>query len=275
MSTGVLSGGPDAPNSGPFVSRLHWACLAAALQLSVSTLAGSAVVQVRPDARALERGPIAKRLRVLVDVLEVPPQERTPELWAALKQEALEMLPYRRKPVADEDTRELISAYTAGLVQALAQSSDPSVIPVLIQYSTASMHATNRLATFGERALPLLLRAAMGTENDLNQKGGAASALAEMLRRPASDLIAPLSGDSRRHIATFAEQLLVQGSPLKSDEIVNLADVALATGRPDLRQEVERLATDAQAWKQHGVTTPFSIDLGQRVIQSILKKSVP
>jgi hypothetical protein len=47
----------------------------------------------------------------------------------------------------------------------------------------------------------------------------------------------------------------------------------LATGRADLRQEVERLAYDRQALIRRGVVTPSTIDLIQGIIQIQLKKT--
>lgn len=224
----------------------------------------------------MERGSVEQRLAALVEILDVPPDQRDPAVWSAIQREATRVLAYRRRPRPpreSDEQRGLNSTYSAGLVRALGESRDPIVIPLLIEYSGASKYAIDGVARFGDLAVPAMLRTAKGNKNDLNQKGGVASALAALLRGPVSGAIAPLSDTSHREITAFAEELLAADAQRESDEIVNLASVALATGRPDLRVEVERLATDRAAWMRHGVVSSFSIELGQRVLQAQLKKT--
>lgn len=98
------------------------------------------------------------------------------------------------------------------------------------------------------------------------------NALIKILRQPDSDTSAPLTEANCRQIVTLAEGVLNRKARLQSDEIGNLADLALATGRSDLRAEVVRLATDPGARKQHGVVQSFSIEFGQRILKAELKQ---
>ena len=223
-------------------------------------------------AADLERGSTEKRLTVLAEIIAIDPQARTPSLLAGVHREAIRVLgEYKKSHVPGDDQGDILGAYSAGLVRALAESNNPAFIPTLIQYNGMVSYATSALARFGEAAVSPLLRVASGPRGDLSQRGGAASALVQMLRDHDLAPTAALSDRSRRQIETFAEGLLTHNARLESDQIGNLSDVALATGRQDLRAEVERLATNRDAWIMHGVTESFSIDFGQRILRSRLK----
>ena len=95
--------------------------------------------------------------------------------------------------------------------------------------------------------------------------------LASLLTKPPAEMRVPISDEHRREIFMLAQDLL--GSRFTSGNIVGITLLGLATDRADLREQLERLATDEQAWTDRGVVSPFSINLGQRIIQNQLKKS--
>jgi hypothetical protein len=245
-------------------------CLLAVL-LSQMTLRGVVVAADQPSAASLERGSVEQRLWVLVKILDIPRDQRSPAVWRAIKREATRMLEVRRRPPRDtDDDQEITGAYSAGLVRALGESRDPGNIPILIAYAGATTYATDALVRFGDLAVPAMLRTATAKQ-DLDEKGGVAQALANMLGTAVKDPIAPLSEAGRQQIGSFADRLL--DTKLSYYDLVNVSYVAAATGRPDLREELERLAEDREAWTRRGVTDAFEITLGQRIIQAQLKKN--
>jgi len=65
---------------------------------------------------------------------------------------------------------------------------------------------------------------------------------------------------------------LPRDSRLHVDEIMDLARIGLATGREDLRAELERLAVDRERWVAHGVSPGWGLDMAQRMIVWLMKQ---
>src|SRR3972149_5060540 len=159
------AGIPSPPMTLPMI-----ACLP--LVLLINGVGGPDVGTAQTPVRAadLTHGSVERRLDALVQILEVPPERRDPQLLTALRLEATRMLAYYRGPrPGDDQERELNSAYAAGLARALGESRDPVVIPLLIEYAGFGRYATDGLVRFGDLAVPALLRSARGTKNDLMQ----------------------------------------------------------------------------------------------------------
>lgn len=224
--------------------------------------------QVR--AAALERGGVEQRHDALVQLLETPSSQWSPEVWGAIRREVARMLAYFRQPVRDkEDVGERYGEYYLDLVEALSETRDPADIPLLVDVSGSGKNATDCLVRFGDLAVPALLQTVRGkTLNDHLQIGGAMFALADMLRSPPTDAIAPVSDASRRQISAVAQETLEQR--LTFNNVIEITDLALATKRPDLRQQLERLAADATEWKRRGLVDPKEIDHCQRIIRAQL-----
>ena len=242
--------------------------LAAAFLLCPDTAAAN-----QRNAAELERGSVAQRLDALQQILDIPPEQRDSKTWSAIEQEAQRMLTFRRPsgPVVSDAQRELNSAYTAGLVRALGESRNPALIPLLIDYAGSGRYAIDALVRFGDLAVPAMLRIGRGTRDDLGQIGGVTMALGYMLRGPVPGAIAPVSDGSRRQIEDFAQELLA--TKLTFNNVIGVSIIALATGRSDLREELERLATDSDAWVRRGLIDPDLIKGSQDAIQAQLRKA--
>ena len=234
-------------------------------------LAVTTSVQAQTTIATLERGSLEQRLQALVRILRIAPAQRDPGMLPPIEREAQRMLVYYREsyPAVDEGQRERYSAYAQGLVRALSESKNPDVIPILIGYAGFGSDAMDGLAQFGDAAVPQVLRAAQGTRNDLGHVNGSVMVLALMLKTPASDGV-PLSAESREEINAFASQLLDQRLTLGN--AIAVADLALATNRLDLRQELERLATDTQEWIQRGLVDLGEIKSTQDTIRVLLQR---
>jgi hypothetical protein len=255
------------------MKHIVWACLAL---LSIVVVDGAS--QTRPaiadgtvDAVALERGSVEARLNALVRILKVPPEQRNPTVVAALEREARRMVTvYRNKNVTDEAERDINLAYGVGLARALGESRRAEDIPLLIEYAGTGKMATDALALYGNAAVPALIRAAAGPRGDLSQRNGAMFALAEISRRSAAGLTPRLSADNARRIAALAHDLLEKH--LTFGDVIVITALALATGRADLRTELEVLATSVEAWTSRGFVDTESIAQSQFAIQAQLKK---
>lgn len=93
-----------------------------------------------------------------------------------------------------------------------------------------------------------------------------------MLQGPVAGAIAPVSDASRQRIIAFAQELLETNVTFSN--VIPVAVIVLATGRSDLRDELERLATDPAAWIDRGLVDPDLIKRSQSAIEAQLKKTL-
>lgn len=235
---------------------------------------GSIAGVAQADTDQLEHGSIENRLRVVVEAVNRPREDRESALLRAAEREARRMLGwYQRPEQTDEATRELNAAYTTGLVRLLGESGDRRLIPLLVEYSFMTSYATRALVDFGELAVPELLRVVDETEDPLSRRGGAIGVLAEIARRSRVGLSVELSEVSQERIAALAEGLV--GSRFAPGYVGSIARLVIATGRADLRKELEVLAGDRSAWMRRGITEESLILLGQRIINYELTRASP
>jgi hypothetical protein len=189
-------------------------------------------------------------------------------LWAALAREALRALAASRSPEA-RGQREEYTDYLGDLGGAIAESRDPVMILVLLKFVGIDGEARGALARFGEPAIPGLLKIlADGTSGD-TAKDGVRWTLALMLDASMRGE-SSLSDQGLRQILEVAEQELYQH--LTFGNVIDVAVLALTTGRPDLRAELERLATETEPWIRRGLNDPSEIKDGQRMIRVQLQK---
>jgi hypothetical protein len=225
----------------------------------------------RANAAQLETGSVEERLKALVDLLTISPPQREPAIFEAVKREATRMLAYyRRHEQVSDDERELNSAYAAGLVRALGESKDPTIIPTLIAYAGFVSYASDALVTFGDVAVPAMILTVQGSEDDLSQREGVTVALGDILGASGSSTI-HLSDVNRQRMIVLADELLKE--KFTPNNIVGITVLALATGRPDFREQLEELAKSRESWNRRGVVDSFMIQLGQSIIQAELRKS--
>ncbi len=243
----VFSGGPwecRMDRELPAMRRFRLASLVLVAQLVAAGRADPAPRRVR--AADLEHGSVERRLEALAAILEIPPERRDPAMWDALRRESVRMLPYRRgqKRVSEAD-QETYSTYTMGLLKALGESRDPATIPYLLEFASSGTLANNGLARFGSLAISALLPAARAPQDGSDGRSGAIGALAVMLEGMPG-MVAPLTDADRKDISALAEELL--GPRFWAGNGVAIAHLALGTGRPDLRAQLEELADSRDAW---------------------------
>lgn len=233
--------------------------------------AGTAAADVaQADPTRLERGSIDERLDALAAVRDLPPAGRGAVILDAVEREARRMLAwYRKPPQVDHDASDVYDLYSMGLLRVLKESQDPRFIPIFVDFSLMAAEASTALVDFGEPAVPALLGAIWDTDDSLSRRVSSTAVLATILCRSTRGLAPPLSADHRREIWALARELL--GSRFNPGNIGGIASLALATGQPELRRQLEELATDRTAWVRRGVTTDWSIDFFQRIVAYELK----
>jgi len=217
---------------------------------------------------------VERRLGVLVEILDIPAARRPPAMWAAIRREAVRMLDERRHPerLASVDESEVHGMYAAGLVRALGELHDPTAIPTLIDYSGSTRYARDALIEFGDVAVPALIATVRAGRDDVGQVGGAISILGRLLEANGAGATG-LADDHRRALVELAEELLGPKFTANGYDWV-IARLALATGRADLRAQVEELATSREAWIRRGIdVSSFSLVDAQRSLRILLDKS--
>lgn len=176
---------------------------------------------------------------------------------------------YGQPGLGVDATTNLADVYVPALVRTLAESGDPRLIPLLIDYSFIVSYAKTALVKFGEATVPSLLSTVRSTEDPLSRRGGAISVLGTLLGRSNQGLAPPLSKQSRQQISALSHELL--GARFTPGYTAGIAQLALATREADLRKEVEDLAANRNAWVLRGVTNDRLVEPGQRIIKYLLK----
>ena len=223
-----------------FASLVLLASLASAIPLDAE--------QQRPGI-GIESGTTRQRMDALIEIGET----RSPAILAAVRREADRMMrEFYRGSIATKENEEpdLYDNYTGALVQILGESGDPAHIPVFIDHAGSGSWAANWLVKFGNVAVPAMLQAARRHRDDSNQRMGVCLALARMLKADPV-MSSPLTDESRQQIGVLAAELIEK--QLGYGNSFGIAVLALATGRPDLRQQLERLAVDESLWRARGL----------------------
>ena len=244
-----------------FVKQNFVTGLVMSLLLSVTT-----AVQAQIDVSALENGPLEQRHLALLELRKIPPAQRDSRLWAALAREALRAQQAPRRP-ENRAQREEYFDYQGDLVSMLAESSDPAMIPVLLKFVGTDGEARAALRKFGDLAVPGLVQILDDGNAPSLDKGGASFALAGMLEARGNT---SLSDQYRRQILEVAAEQLYQH--LTFGNVIDVAILALATERPDLRAELGQLASETAPWIRRGLSDRDQIKQCQRTIQVQLQK---
>ncbi len=221
--------------------------------------------QAQTSGAASEIGSLEQRYEALLELRQIPPAQRDARQWAALAREAHRALAASRLPEA-RGRHEEYADYLSALGWTIAESRDPAMIQVLLEFVGISGPATAALGRFGALAIPGLIQIINDGRSRFTDKDGARSALADMLGQGN----ASISDQNRRQILEVAERELYQH--LTFGNVIDVAVLALATGRPDLRAELERLAGDTQPWIRRGLSDRDQIKQCQRSIQVQLQE---
>ena len=249
--------------------------------LSVSSILALLLAVGQDDARILSTGNLGARHDALARIIAIPPADRPPDLWRALRQEVDRLVacldvrspsPAERQTLHCDVTPQSEDDYLADLVGALSQSRDPSMIPTLIKVAPSGAMATAGLARFGDLAVPALIESAMSSRSGpwVFESGGAMFTLARMLEGPAPDVIQPLSGANRVRITDTARTLL--RTTLTWQNQIPIINLVLATTDVTLKAQVEALATDASEWRRRGLTDQSRITQVQNSIRAALAR---
>jgi len=205
-------------------------------------------------ARALQTGAFQERDGALEQVLEIPPAERSEQLWLALAAELEQEKAFSHQELetflatGDSSLDGNFSAYLHHLIMAVAQWHDTRALPALI--SAASNDALEPIVQFGEAAVAPLVSAAR--QGHFSEQSSVLYAL-QLLVEGRSDIViagnilaariapAQLSTESKQQIRDLARDLLKPKAVKYSNILYSVANLAVATGDPDLRQQVQTL----------------------------------
>ena len=239
-------------------------------ELGVVTLAPVLAVLLvfgQDDARILGTGDLGARHEALARILAIAPDERTGDVWQALRQEVDRLVacldvvppsPAEKQTLHCEIAPRGDDDYLPELITAIGQSRDPSMIPTLIKVVPSGAIAATALMRFGDLAVPALIESAMSSRSGpwVQESGGATLTLARMLEQSAAATDA-ISNANRSRITQTARTLF--DSRITSTNQIAIVALALATKDAALRSEVEALATDASEWQRRGVVDQTEI----------------
>jgi hypothetical protein len=250
------------------------------------SLASTVAAQPRSQEEliaTLRTGTPAERDAALDQVALIPPDQRGTALWLTLVNELQRLT---KEDEAREDAvasgRELpaqgplggVPGYLRDLITVVGEWRDPRVIPALISAPGGGMIITEPIVRFGDVAVPSLIETAR--HGHASHFAGSMLAL-EMLMTgrttpPYNIPPAALSPESRNGILRLAQDLLrPKATPWPHLPIV--ASLALTTGDPELRRQVELLAREPGVVSQvTGLIDAHSIDLIQHGIAARVKE---
>jgi hypothetical protein len=249
-----------------------YAILAVSIILTVS-LNSTMASTLQTDVGLLQSGALEDRHDALLRILKISPSERSAQVWQALASELNRLIAELRQRATDNSpapSSEALGDYYVDLVEAISQSRDPSVIPLLVQTAGTGRDATDALARFGDLAVQPLLDTATGQVNDLSEVSGAIFALARMVGGSIPDAIQPLSPANRARILSTARTLLDE--KLVAGHVLSIVVLALSTGDASLRQTVVDLAIDASEWTRRGISDPDRIVRYRHQLQAQLAR---
>jgi hypothetical protein len=217
-------------------------------------------------AVALERGSAERRHDTLMKILDIPPERRDARVWAALTRELVRALAIYHR-LHDETlprpkpSTTMSNAYYVDLVEAVSQSRDTAVIPLLIDASGTGVGG--ELARFGDLAVPGLVATVRGAADDLGQRSGAMFALAALCQPQIPNAVASLSAAGRQQILDVADEIWHSRSywphVFPAPHLIPMTVLALATRDSALRARIERLATQSDEWADLSLTDPTEI----------------
>jgi len=206
--------------------------------------------------RALQTGTFQERDGALEQILEIPPAERSEQLWLALAAELEQEKAFSHQELetflatGDSSLNGNFSAYLHHLIMAVAQWHDTRALPALISAASTGNDALEPIVQFGEAAVAPLVSAAR--QGHFSEQSSVLYAL-QLLVEGRSDIViagnilpariapAQLSTESKQQIRDLARDLLKPKAVKYSNILYSVANLALATGDPDLHRQVQRL----------------------------------
>lgn len=220
----------------------------------------------------LEQETQAEREALVAHVRRLPAGERGAEVEQALAAELSRLNGERRRRLAAEASgtafrEDFPAEYHAAPIEVVGGSTDPAVIPSLVEALDTGWMVRRALARFGEAAVPPVLDVARGRGPDGSEASaemvtGALSTLQLILEARAGRLRPLLEAD----IVEAVHHLL---SGRQHWTVLRAAcGVALATGDTHLKTRADRLAHDPRAVAGLGVTDPRWIAMVQQACRA-------
>lgn len=210
-------------------------------------------------AQQMIRGDSNERSRAFEMARAIDVQSINPELRAALitglEREGRLHAQRRRGEVVSLENPELI----AGLALLVSEFRESRSIPALVGALGSSPPAVYALADFGEPAARPVLDAVAGTD-DASVVMFALTTLRMMLEGVAER---PLTTGTLDDIRRVAAQRLTGKQSVTT--LWRAIDLAVALNDPELRQTVQRLASDRSAVVTRGITDPELIEATQKL----------
>jgi hypothetical protein len=227
-------------------------------------LAAQAPVDQSKLAQQLRTGTDDQREAAARAVLSIPPTARQPSILLALTQELDRLkqeLETRRLALPRGESLSPMGGegeYLFALCDAVSQHDDPVVLRPLMYFINTGNRVIDKIAAFGELALPEVLTLA-SSDSAPGRRGDTAAAiltLQRMLERPVRN---PLSAKSRQQILDLAAKRL---SGKQKDYVITAAlDLAVATGDPSLIRRVQVIAASASDVQRMGVAETRILDV--------------
>ena len=249
----------------------------------------SALMSLPAAAQQPDQANLAARLRssspeeryqVVREVFEISPRDRNESLWVALADELqrLGTETHARDDAASAGREVPLLRYDPdyyyAVAKAVSQWRDPRALPALITSAGRGMVVLQGIVQFRETAVAPLIQAVRSGHTD--ERGGALIALRILLEgvlvEPYNIPPTPLSSAVREQIVQLARELL-KSKTLEWGQIPTLADLALATGDEELRQQIQSLAiSPVMIMQLSGLSDIAHILQLENAIQAQLKK---
>jgi hypothetical protein len=157
------------------------------------------------------------------------------------------------------------------LARTLVQQKNPAGIDGLAAVLNITPRVPCAMAEFGEVAVPVLLRVAWTEpEADTGLISGAMDAFEMMLESPAIQrTLSPLSRGAIRQVA--ADRLRSTTGNDNWRTLVSAADLAVATGDPQLRKKVTGLIDDDAEFVRRGIDPEWQQEFARKAREALAK----
>jgi hypothetical protein len=204
-------------------------------------------------AEVMTTGTYQAKDAAIGDVLAIPAERRLLILEEALIEELQRLNTARwerfrrlRSGQPLEPEGEGHGEYRLAVTQAVAQSSNPNVIPALIGALGSGTGVSRALAKFGDAAVAPVASFARGPSPDTGATDDALRALQFMIEGST-----PLSSRSRSQILTVAAERLTGSQDFTN--VTAAIGLAIAIKDMTLRRRVEQLASDPTQLREMGI----------------------
>lgn len=204
---------------------------------------------------------------VIARATQAPAESLRMETIIAISNEVVSMM----RPAADRPTApdETTATYLGLLIEVLARQKNPAGIDGLAAVAHLGPIPRDALVEFGETALPVVIR---GARTQLEPSVGHAAGSMEVLRHMLeSPTVRPtLSSISRAAIRQVAADRF--RSTTGNDNwatLASAASLAVATGDPQLRQEVENLIDNDAEFARRSIDSKWQQEVSKRARQAL------